>query len=95
MPSSADSASAAWPPEPVPVRLPITLGQFLKVAGMVSTGGEAKYLITSGEVAVNDELETRRGRHLKVGDSVGVGGETVVVIEDHTEDHTADHTYEV
>lgn len=94
MPSSADPESAARPPEPVPVRLPITLGQFLKVAGLVSTGGEAKYRIFSGEVGVNGEPETRRGRHLKVGDSVSVGGDTVVVVEDHTEDQTADHNHE-
>lgn len=76
---SADTASAAQPPEPVVVRLPITLGQFLKAAGIVSTGGEAKYVITLGEVTVNDCNEIRRGRHLVEGDVVTARGEILVV----------------
>ena len=68
------------------MRLPITLGQFLKVCGLVGTGGEAKYLIVSGEVTVGGEVETRRGRHLAEGDQVGVHGETVTVEEDPTAD---------
>jgi ribosome-associated protein len=57
-------------PEPVEVRLPITLGQFLKVAQLVSSGGEAKILIADGEVLVNGQVDTRRGRKLKPGDVV-------------------------
>ena len=48
----------------------IRLGQFLKLANAVSTGGEAKMRIQEGEVLVNGELELRRGRQLKVGDLV-------------------------
>jgi len=70
MGAPADSSSAAQPPTPVAVRLPITLGQFLKVAGLTATGGEAKYLILSGKVEVNGEVEVRRGRHLAFGDSI-------------------------
>jgi ribosome-associated protein len=55
---------------PVSVTTPITLGQFLKAAGLVSTGGEAKYLIVSGLVQVNDEVDIRRGRKLYAGDVV-------------------------
>jgi ribosome-associated protein len=50
----------------------IKLDQFLKWAELVSTGGEAKQLITSGQVKVNGSLETRRGRRLQDGDVVEV-----------------------
>lgn len=59
-------------PEPLPVRLPINLGQFLKVASFVSSGGEAKVLIAQGSVTVNGEVEHRRGRKLEPGDVVRV-----------------------
>ncbi len=59
-------------PETVPVRLPITLGQFLKVASLASSGGEAKALIGRGSVRVNGETEQRRGRKLVPGDVVQV-----------------------
>lgn len=49
---------------------PITLGQFLKVAGAVYTGGEAKGLIQAGRVLVNGQVELRRGRRLSEGDRV-------------------------
>ncbi|MGB9880486.1 MAG: RNA-binding S4 domain-containing protein [Anaerolineae bacterium] len=65
--------------ETIPVTLPITLGQFLKVAGVVYTGGEAKHLIASGVVRLNDEVETRRGRKLAPGDRITVGDHTFVV----------------
>ena len=53
-----------------------TLGRALKAAGLVGTGGEAKVLIQAGEVSVNGEVETRRGRKLKKGDVIEVGEET-------------------
>lgn len=53
----------------------ITLGQALKAANFVGTGGEAKVLIQYGEVLVNGEVETRRGRKLEPGDVVEVGDE--------------------
>ena len=53
---------------------PIALGAFLKLAGVAGTGGHAKVIVQSGEVAVNGETETRRGRTLQTGDVVGVGG---------------------
>ena len=46
------------------------LDQFLKWKGIVSTGGEAKYLINTGQVLVNGEVEIRRGRKLCSGDIV-------------------------
>lgn len=48
----------------------IKLGQALKLANLVSSGIEAKIVITNGEVSVNNEIELRRGRKLRVGDKV-------------------------
>ena len=53
----------------------IRLGQFLKLADLIDTGGEAKVRIAAGEVTVNGEVDLRRGRQLHRGDVVGVGGE--------------------
>ena len=52
----------------------IKLDQFLKWANIVSTGGEAKYLIQTGEILVNGEVENRRGRKLKINDIIEVKG---------------------
>ena len=57
----------------------ITLGQALKVASIAGTGGEAKILVQMGEVLVNGEVETRRGRKLREGDVVEVGEERLEV----------------
>jgi ribosome-associated protein len=51
----------------------ITLSQFLKWAGLVGTGAEAKALIESGAVCVNNEVERRRNRKLRDGDVVQFG----------------------
>jgi ribosome-associated protein len=56
-----------------------TLGRALKAAGLVGTGGEAKVLVQAGEVSVNGEVETRRGRRLEAGDVVEVGDERLEV----------------
>ena len=48
----------------------IKLGQAMKLAGMVDSGVEAKDVITTGEVSVNGETDTRRGRKLYNGDVV-------------------------
>ncbi len=57
----------------------ITLGQALKAANVVGTGGEAKVLIQAGEVRVNGEVENRRGLKLREGDVVEVGDERLEV----------------
>ncbi|NJK64233.1 MAG: RNA-binding S4 domain-containing protein [Synechococcaceae cyanobacterium SM2_3_1] len=57
----------------------IKLDQFLKFAGVVQTGGQAKMLIQSGEVRVNGEMEIRRGRKLHHGDQVEVMGQILMV----------------
>jgi ribosome-associated protein len=54
----------------------IKLDQFLKLMGVVGTGGQAKLLIQAGEVLVNGNVETRRGRKLVIGDRVSTMGET-------------------
>ncbi|MEZ4634583.1 MAG: RNA-binding S4 domain-containing protein [Caldilineaceae bacterium] len=50
----------------------IKLDQFLKREGFAFSGGDAKQMIQAGNVLVNGEVETRRGRQLKRGDSVTV-----------------------
>lgn len=60
----------------------IALGQFLKFAGIVDEGGEAKRLIRGSEVQVNGEIETRRGRKLRPGDIVSFQGESYAVKAD-------------
>ena len=63
-------------PEPVDVPIrdeSIRLGQFLKLANLVESGAEAKPVIAAGQVLVNGEVETRRGRQLVLGDVVTLG----------------------
>ncbi|MDF2848268.1 MAG: RNA-binding protein [Oerskovia sp.] len=50
----------------------IRLGQFLKLASLVESGAHARDLISEGEVQVNGEVDTRRGRQLHKGDVVTV-----------------------
>jgi ribosome-associated protein len=64
----------------VPIRgETIRLGQLLKLAGIVDSGGEAKELLAAGEVLVNGAPETRRGRQLHAGDEIVAAGQTVRV----------------
>ena len=58
----------------------IRLGQFLKLADLIDTGGEGKLLIASGDVTVNGEVDTRRGRQLRPGDVVEVLGRSARVV---------------
>ena len=67
------------PNAPAPQGEYIKLDQFLKLANMVESGGQAKVLIQGGQVKVNGEVETRRGRKLRQGDSVEFEGEVLVV----------------
>ena len=57
----------------------IKLDAFLKFAGLVGTGGEAKIRIQQGEVSVNGEVCTVRGKKLRPGDTVELLGKTAVV----------------
>lgn len=56
----------------------ITLGQLLKVAGFIQTGGEAKTFLMETSIRVNGEHENRRGRKLYPGDMVAVEGQEEV-----------------
>jgi ribosome-associated protein len=58
----------------------IRLGQLLKMAGLVDSGGEAKAVLAGGEVTVNGEPEARRGRQLHDGDVVVAGGESLHIV---------------
>ena len=57
----------------------IKLDAMLKFAGLVETGGEAKVLIQQGQVQVNGEVCTMRGKKLRGGDTVTLAGRTVAV----------------
>jgi ribosome-associated protein len=50
----------------------ITLGQFLKAADVIQTGGMAKWFLSEYEVFINGELDQRRGRKLRIGDKVEI-----------------------
>lgn len=58
----------------------IRLGQLLKLAGAVDSGGEAKALLAAREVTVNGEREQRRGRQLRDGDVIAVGTRRLRVV---------------
>jgi ribosome-associated protein len=55
----------------------IRLGQLLKLMSLVDTGGAAREVLAAGDVRVNGEVETRRGRQLAAGDVVEYGAERV------------------
>lgn len=57
----------------------IRLGQFLKFAGLLDSGGDVKEVIVDGLVTVNGEVDRRRGRQLQLGDIVSFEGRSVRV----------------
>jgi len=59
----------------------IKLDSFLKFVGAVGTGGEAKLRIADGEVSVNGEVCTMRGKKIRNGDVVELGGERYSVVQ--------------
>ena len=73
----------AQPARDVPISSDsIRLGQFLKYAGMIDSGADAKGVIADGLVRVNDTVEIRRGRQLRHGDTVAFGDEVARVTGD-------------
>ncbi len=58
----------------------IKLDALLKYAGAVETGGQGKEMVTSGEVRVNGELCRMRGKKIRRGDRVQIGGKEIEVI---------------
>ena len=59
----------------------IKLDALLKFANLVSSGGEAKIRIAEGEVLVNGEICTMRGKKMRPGDTAVIDGETALVVE--------------
>lgn len=59
----------------------IKLGQALKLANLVSSGVEAKIIIQDGEVKVNGEVDTRRGRKLYPQDMFEYQGKQVIITD--------------
>lgn len=57
----------------------IRLGQFVKFAGLLDSGGDVKEAILDGFVSVNGEVDRRRGRQLQLGDIVSFDGRRVRV----------------
>lgn len=57
----------------------IKLGQALKLAGLVSSGVDAKLVVQDGLVRVNGEVDTQRGKKLYPGDIVSYDGKTFKV----------------
>lgn len=74
------------PADDVPIRDDvIRLGQFLKLADLVDSGSDAKIVIAEGEVLVDGEVETRRGRQLHEGAVVEYAGRRVRVVRGSAE----------
>ena len=59
----------------------IKLQDLLKLAGVVYTGGEAKVLIQEGQVQVNGEVCTMRGKKLRPGDTFSFHGSVYAITE--------------
>lgn len=57
----------------------IKLQDLLKLASLVSTGGEAKIRIVDGEVTVNNEICLQRGKKIRPGDVVSFSGRQMTV----------------
>ena len=56
---------------------PVELYKLLKLAGMASSGGEAKSAVAEGRVSVNGSVETRKRKKIFSGDIVGFGKEEI------------------
>ncbi|MEH7503394.1 S4 domain-containing protein YaaA [Neobacillus drentensis] len=52
----------------------ITLGQFLKLAEVIQSGGMAKWFLSEHDIFINGEQDQRRGRKLRAGDKIQIAG---------------------
>ncbi len=59
----------------------IELKNLMKLASLVNSGGEVKMYCQNGEISVNGEVETRRGKKLRAGDKVLFGIKQIEIIE--------------
>lgn len=62
----------------------ITLGQFLKFADIIDSGGHTKWFLEEHDITVNGEVENRRGRKLHPGDLVVIAGVGTYRLEKET-----------
>lgn len=60
----------------------VTLGQFLKLADIIQTGGEAKLFLSENRIIINGEEDNRRGRKLREGDIVEVLGKSYKIVNE-------------
>ena len=58
----------------------ITLGQLLKVADLISSGGESKFFIQQHRIYHNGMIETRRGKKIYSGDSIFIDQKGTIVV---------------
>ncbi len=58
---------------------PVELFKLMKFESIVSSGGEAKYVISEGYVLVNDQVETRKRKKMKSGDTIEFNGQQFVL----------------
>ncbi|XJZ27335.1 S4 domain-containing protein YaaA [Bacillota bacterium Lsc_1132] len=61
----------------------ITLGQFLKLADVIQTGGMAKWFLSENKILINGEQDQRRGRKLYAGDRVQIEGFGEFILAEH------------
>lgn len=61
----------------------ITLGQFLKLADVIQTGGMAKWFLSENKIFINGEQDQRRGRKLYAGDIIQIEGSGEFIVADH------------
>ena len=59
----------------------IKLDALLKFAGVCETGGAAKEAVQGGDVSVNGQVCTMRGKKIRPGDEVTVGGQVALTIQ--------------
>jgi len=61
------------------IKEPVELYKILKFEGLVSSGGEAKSIITDGQVRLNGEVETRKRKKIVSGDIIEFGQEKLLI----------------
>ncbi|GGB51206.1 RNA-binding S4 domain-containing protein [Shewanella inventionis] len=58
----------------------VELYKVLKVQGLVNGGGDAKHVITEGQVTVNGEIDTRKRKKCIVGDVISFNGANIEIV---------------
>lgn len=60
----------------------ITLSQFLKLASLIQTGGEAKNYLANHKVLINDVEDSRRGRKLRKDDIIEISNQKYLIVNE-------------